>query len=178
MTQMQAADKKRPREEKDTLVRLRPFAKLQTAEDFEVFVADLMCTSFRSRSARTVIDHLCLDESILRKRIQELQHYRRMGLTTAADIEKYEADVIKRVRQIFIAQLFLAHAVNQTQLKQNVSRDFYPSDRLHSRPPGRGSSERELTPKVGGPPSAVTGTGPPGRKMRTLILLIRSCSVC
>lgn len=40
---MQAADKKRPKEEKDALVRLRPFAKLQTSEDFETFVADLMC---------------------------------------------------------------------------------------------------------------------------------------
>lgn len=35
---------------------------------------------------------------MLRKRIAELQHYRRMGLTNAADIEKYETDVIKRVR--------------------------------------------------------------------------------
>ena len=34
---------------------------------------------------------------MLRKRIQELQHYRRMGLSTPADIDKYEADVIKRV---------------------------------------------------------------------------------
>jgi|ERR1700722_7196398 len=42
--------------------------------------------------------HFNSDESILRKRIQELQHYRRMGLTTAADIEKYELDSNKRVR--------------------------------------------------------------------------------
>ena len=34
---------------------------------------------------------------MLRKRIQELQHYRRMGLRTPADIDKYEADVAKRV---------------------------------------------------------------------------------
>ena len=37
-------------------------------------------------------------EAMLRKRIQELQHYRRMGLVSAADIEKYEIDVAKRVR--------------------------------------------------------------------------------
>ena len=37
------------------------------------------------------------DEHMLRKRIQELQHYRRMGLRTPADIDKYEADVAKRV---------------------------------------------------------------------------------
>ena len=34
---------------------------------------------------------------MLRKRITELQLYRRQGLTTAADIEKYEVDLAKRV---------------------------------------------------------------------------------
>ena len=34
---------------------------------------------------------------MLRKRIQELQQYRRMGLTTAADIDKFESDIVKRV---------------------------------------------------------------------------------
>ena len=43
---MQAADKKRPKEEKDILHRLRPFARLQTAEDFEQFQADILCASF------------------------------------------------------------------------------------------------------------------------------------
>jgi hypothetical protein len=37
---------------------------------------------------------------MLRKKIQELQHYRRMGLTTAADIDKYEGDIVRRVCQI------------------------------------------------------------------------------
>lgn len=45
---MQAADKKRPREEKDVVVRLRPFAKLQTGGDFEHFVADILCVYFCS----------------------------------------------------------------------------------------------------------------------------------
>lgn len=35
---------------------------------------------------------------MLRKRIAELQHYRRMGLSTVADIDKYETDLVKRVR--------------------------------------------------------------------------------
>ena len=39
-----------------------------------------------------------LDEAILRERIQELQYYRRMGLTTAGDIDKFEMDCILRVR--------------------------------------------------------------------------------
>lgn len=123
---MQAAEKKRPKEEKDVVNRLRPFARLQTAEDYEVFVADIIY------------------EAVLRKRIQELQHYRRMGLTTAADIDKYEHDTIRRV---------------------NMARDYYPSERLNQlraggsgrESEGRKSHERESTPKL------VTGTGPPRR---------------
>ena len=42
---MQAADKKRTKEEKDILHLLRPFARLQTAEDFEQFQADILCAS-------------------------------------------------------------------------------------------------------------------------------------
>ncbi|KAL1742200.1 hypothetical protein HDZ31DRAFT_43748 [Schizophyllum fasciatum] len=75
---MQANDKKRQREERDILQRLRPFAKLQTAEDFEVFSADI------------------LYEALLRKRIQDLQNYRRLGLQTTADIERYDIDLAKR----------------------------------------------------------------------------------
>lgn len=40
---MQAADKKRPKDEKDIIHRLRPFAKLQSAADYEVFCADVLC---------------------------------------------------------------------------------------------------------------------------------------
>ncbi|KAI6010512.1 hypothetical protein EDC04DRAFT_2905864 [Pisolithus marmoratus] len=121
-----STEKKRPKEEKDIVNRLRPFARLQTAEDYEVFVADI------------------LYEAVLRKRIQELQHYRRMGLTTAADIDKYEHDAIRRA---------------------NVTRDYYPSERLNQlraggsgrESEGRKSHERESTPKL------VIGTGPPRR---------------
>jgi transcriptional adapter 2-alpha len=41
---LQAAEKKRPKEEKDIVHRLRPFARLQTAEDYEVFSTDILCT--------------------------------------------------------------------------------------------------------------------------------------
>lgn len=40
----------------------------------------------------------CSDESTLRKRIQELQELRRMGITTFAEAEKYERDKVARVR--------------------------------------------------------------------------------
>ncbi|KAJ8515560.1 hypothetical protein ONZ45_g7047 [Pleurotus djamor] len=78
---MAAIEKKRPRDEKDVIHRLKPFAKLQTAEDFEVFTTDI------------------LYEAMLRKRIQELQHWRRLGLQTAADIDKYETDLANRRSQ-------------------------------------------------------------------------------
>ncbi|KAJ8072335.1 Transcriptional adapter ada2 [Marasmius tenuissimus] len=131
---MQAADKKRPREEREILHRLRPFARLQTAEDYEVFTADI------------------LYEALLRKRIKDLQEYRRLGLVTAADIEKYELDIAKR-----------------TQAKA-VTKEYHVSDRLQHRGIGRQSSgpdprrhasgdiddrrshDREATPKLSGAP--------------------------
>ncbi|KAF9267903.1 hypothetical protein L218DRAFT_894146 [Marasmius fiardii PR-910] len=138
---MQAADKKRPREEREILHRLRPFARLQTAEDYEVFTADI------------------LYEALLRKRIKELQEYRRLGLVTAADIEKYEIDVAKR-----------------TQAKA-MPREYHVSDRLQHRAAGRQSSgpdprrsslasvdfddrrshERESTPNLPAGSSSVPG---------------------
>ncbi|KAF9023968.1 hypothetical protein BDZ89DRAFT_1102588 [Hymenopellis radicata] len=75
---MQAADKKRSREERDILHRLRPFSQLQTAKDYEDFSNDI------------------LYEALLRHRIAELQSFRRLGLQTAGDIEKYKTDVQKR----------------------------------------------------------------------------------
>jgi transcriptional adapter 2-alpha len=80
---MQAAEKKRPKEDKEILHRLRPFAKLQTAEDYEQFCADI------------------LYEAMLRKRIADLQQYRRLGITNAADLQQFEEDSRKRVRTFF-----------------------------------------------------------------------------
>ncbi|KAL5507564.1 ADA2 [Sanghuangporus vaninii] len=77
---MQALEKRRPKEEKDIAQRLKPLAKLQTADDYDQFVDGIIW------------------ESILRKRIQDLQFYRRMGLRTATDIERYELDVQKRAQ--------------------------------------------------------------------------------
>ncbi|KAG5639467.1 hypothetical protein H0H81_001589 [Sphagnurus paluster] len=136
---MQAAEKKRPREEREILHRLRPFAKLQTAEDYEAFASDM------------------LYEAILRKKILDLQTYRRLGLTSAADIEKYEADLAKRA-----------------QAKANPPREYHS----HARSGGRHSSgpdprranstvgedghEREVTPRLpGAAPGAPVVRRPP-----------------
>lgn len=154
---MQAAEKKRPREERELLHRLRPFGRLQSSEDYEGFAADM------------------LYEAILRKRIQELQHYRRLGLCTQADVEKYEIDLAKR-----------------TQAKATPIRD-YASDRLQHRATGRQSSgpdprraslasfggdsddrkSREPTPRLGPGPSSA----PPVRKPPAPLNLANSPSL-
>ncbi|KAI0081988.1 hypothetical protein K474DRAFT_1021973 [Panus rudis PR-1116 ss-1] len=153
--QMQAADKKRPREEKEVVVRLRPFAKLQTAEDFEYFVADI------------------LYEQILRKRIQELQHYRRMGLSNASDIQKYEADLDKRGQ----VKASLSHNYySGVSSRGNVSRASTGPDARRA-DDGRKSNEREATPKVGGPSAGPSGSGPVGRRMPAPLNLANSPSL-
>lgn len=109
---MQAADKKRPREDREIIHRLRPFAKLQTAEDYEAFTTDL------------------LYESMLRRKIQELQHYRRLGLMTPADIDKYKVDFEKRTQQT--KALGRDHAYDRLQARS--------SGRLSSGPDARRAS--------------------------------------
>ncbi|VDC07606.1 unnamed protein product [Peniophora sp. CBMAI 1063] len=120
---MQAAEKKRPKEEKEIIHRLRPFAKLQTAEDYEQFCADT------------------LYESLLRKRIAELQAFRRNGLTTPADLHSFELDGFRR-----------------SGAKANMARELHaraPSGRSSLQPDSRranhdDSTERDGTPKPGG----------------------------
>ncbi|KAF7310540.1 Transcriptional adapter 2 [Mycena chlorophos] len=107
---IQAAEKKRSKEDKDILHRLRPFARLQTGDDYEEFANDI------------------LYEHILRKKIQDLQQYRRLGLSTAADIEKHTNDVAKR-----------------TQLKANP-REYYDKNRRQSSVPSI-DDDMEVTPK-------------------------------
>ncbi|KAG8933840.1 Transcriptional adapter ada2 [Tulasnella sp. 418] len=76
---LQAIDRKRSKEERDFINKHKPFAKLQTAEDFDTFIDGL------------------LYEMALRKRIQELQEYRRMGITSLAEADKYEKEKTARL---------------------------------------------------------------------------------
>lgn len=99
---MQANEKKRPKEERDIAQRLRPLAKLQTAEDYEEFVEGIICTCIWTVGHQLFSLSFPTVESVLRKRITELQHYRRMGVTTPAEVDKYESDVMKRVRSILL----------------------------------------------------------------------------
>lgn len=60
-----------------------------------------------------------LDESMLRRKIQDLQHYRRLGLTTPADIEKYDTDLAKRVCIFIISFLFQLQVFNHVAFRHS-----------------------------------------------------------
>ncbi|KAF9527371.1 hypothetical protein CPB83DRAFT_856436 [Crepidotus variabilis] len=136
---MQAIEKKRPREDREFLHRLRPFARLQTAEDYEAFSNDM------------------LYEATLRKRIQELQQYRRLGLSTAADVDKYELDLAKRTQ----AKSTPIH--NYTTERRTAGRQSSGPDAKRSSLAFDAAS-RESTPRPGtsvAPPAAPHVRRPP-----------------
>ena len=74
--------------------RFKVFAKLQTAQDYEVLIEGLLCTSHVDAP---LIWSDSIDEQNLRKRITELQEYRRMGVTTAQEADAYETAKAARV---------------------------------------------------------------------------------
>lgn len=106
---MAAAEKKRPREEKELVHRLKPFAKLQTADDFEVFTTDILCTFALDLRMNLTLNRLT-DEAMLRKQIQELQSYRRLGLQTVADIDKYQVDLNNRRVSVSLTYITWAYS--------------------------------------------------------------------
>lgn len=126
---MQAAEKKRLKEEKDIIHRLRPFARLQTAEDYESFSTDI------------------LYEAMLRKKIQDLQQYRRLGLLTAADIEKYVNDVAKRTQiKSNPREYYATEKQNRAGGRQSSGPDRSSLAPFDSE--GRKSHDREVTPRL------------------------------
>ena len=106
---------------------------------------------------------------MLRKRIQELQTYRRLGLRSAGDIEKYDADLAKRVHPglIFATGSDLPDLFFKASARATVTRDGYASERIQrngsarqsSVTDPRGSEGPESTPKPGGQTN-----GAPARK--------------
>ncbi|KAJ3409087.1 Transcriptional adapter ada2 [Chytriomyces hyalinus] len=75
---LQNIEKKRTKDERDLLNRIRVFAKFQSSADFEEFTEGLM------------------REQKLRQRIAELQEYRRMGCTTFTEAAEYEKEKYQR----------------------------------------------------------------------------------
>jgi hypothetical protein len=74
--------------------RFKVFAKLQTAQDYEVLIEGLLC---KSCVDVPLLSSDRIDEQNLRKRITELQEYRRMGVTTAQEADAYETAKAARV---------------------------------------------------------------------------------
>lgn len=76
---LQSSERKRSKEERDLLQKCKVFARLQSGADFNVFVEGL------------------LKELLLRKRIKELQEWRKNGLTGFSQGAKYERDKAQRL---------------------------------------------------------------------------------
>ncbi|KAG8746648.1 Transcriptional adapter ada2 [Ceratobasidium sp. 414] len=76
---IQQAERKRSKEDREYINKLKPLARLQTADDFENLVAGL------------------LYENTLKRRIAELQHYRTMGITTFAEADRYDRERLARL---------------------------------------------------------------------------------
>ncbi|KAG1694994.1 hypothetical protein DVH05_020924 [Phytophthora capsici] len=74
----QHTERKRPKEERELLAQVRPFARFQTPEEHENFVEGLI-TAMR-----------------LKKQILLLQEYRKNGVKTLAEAELYDAEKKKR----------------------------------------------------------------------------------
>jgi len=106
---------------------------------------------------------------MLRKRIQELQTYRRLGLRSAGDIEKYDADLAKRV-SLALPSFFgfdLPDFFPKTQTRATVARDGLTeriqrngSGRQSSVADPRGSEGPESTPKPGGQTNGIPARKP------------------
>ncbi|KAJ1020690.1 hypothetical protein NDA16_004082 [Ustilago loliicola] len=77
----QAAERRRPKEERELLSRTKHFAQMQTALDYEDF-----------------LNGLCYEEA-LRKAAAQLQHYRKMGILTLEDASAYEREKAERARK-------------------------------------------------------------------------------
>ena len=78
----QQIERRRPKDERDLVAQMRPFARFHSAEEHNEFVGGLL-TAMR-----------------LRKRIAQLQHYRRNGIRTLAEAEEYEAEKRKRESEV------------------------------------------------------------------------------
>lgn len=76
-----AGERRRPKEERDLLARIKHFATMQTAADFE-----------------ELYHNLCYEEA-LKRTVRQLQHYRRMGITTFAEAARYDKEAAERTKR-------------------------------------------------------------------------------
>ncbi|KAJ1889869.1 Transcriptional adapter ada2 [Kickxella alabastrina] len=111
----QAIEKKRSKEERDLLNKIKVFARMQTKEDFEAFSEGL------------------LNELALRHRISQLQEWRRNGITTLDDGAQYEAEKSQRLSRRATTLRDSAHLLERLQkiASMRTVRDAGPAD-VHS----------------------------------------------
>ncbi|WVQ94642.1 hypothetical protein IAU59_001722 [Kwoniella sp. CBS 9459] len=143
---IQAMERKRPKEEKELIQRFKVFAKLQTAQDFEVLIEGLIY------------------EQNLRKRIAELQEYRRMGITTCAEAEAYDNAKAARAGYRPIVQRDRPE-IPITGGRVNAGQHRFLHGGLGTPPPGAGGPDpksREPTPRVVPSGAATHGHGGTG----------------
>ncbi|KAJ2824651.1 Transcriptional adapter ada2 [Coemansia erecta] len=93
----QAVEKKRPKDERDLLNKIKVFARMQTREDFEEFSTGL------------------LNEHALRQRIAQLQEWRRNGITTLEDGSQYEVERSQRLSRRATTQRDSVHLLERLQ---------------------------------------------------------------
>lgn len=80
-----AAERKRPKEEREILNRVRHFAQMQNAIDYEDF-----------------FNGLCYEDA-LRRTAAQLQMYRRAGITNLTDANKFDGEQLERARKATVA---------------------------------------------------------------------------
>ncbi|PWN35493.1 uncharacterized protein FA14DRAFT_160620 [Meira miltonrushii] len=80
-----AAERRRPKEERELLNRVRHFAQMQTAMDFEDFY-----------------NGLCFEDA-LRRAAAQLQMYRRAGITNLTEAAKFDTEQAERARRAAVA---------------------------------------------------------------------------
>ncbi len=78
---LQSKEKRKPKDERELLARLRVFARYQSPQEHEQFVQGV------------------LEAKRLRKRIEQLQQYRRLGIRTQAEAMAYEAEKRRREQE-------------------------------------------------------------------------------
>ncbi|WWC97054.1 hypothetical protein V866_003931 [Kwoniella sp. B9012] len=126
---IQAAERKRPKEERELIQRYKVFAKFQTAQDFEVLIEGLIY------------------EQNLRKRITELQEYRRMGITTNAEAEAYDNAKAARAGYRPLVQRDRPE-VTVSGARINAGQHRFLHGGMGTPPPGLDPKSREPTPRA------------------------------
>jgi transcriptional adapter 2-alpha len=126
-----ANERRRPKDERDLVQRYKVFAKLQTAQDFESLIEGLIF------------------EQQLRRRIAELQEYRRVGVTTAAEAEHYETAKAARAGYRPVQSREQIEVIRSgARINAGQHRFLHGTPPPGSKPDDRGS--RDPTPRVPG----------------------------